>query len=257
VLNISKNHTLYARWTAKKYAVNFNANSGNVKTKSKSVTYASTYGTLPTPTRSGYKFVGWYTGSTGGSKVSSSTKVSITKNQTLYARWAKNYTLTFNGNSGTVKTKSKTVSKGYTCGTLPSPTRSKYAFKGWYTKKSGGTKVTKDTKVNLTRNLILYAQWTKVSVSKGTVSKLTNTTGKKAVVTIKKISGASGYQVEYATNKSFKSSTKKITTKTSLTLSSLAKGKTYYVRVRGYKLDSKGSKIGGSWSAAKSVKISK
>lgn len=44
-----------------KRTITFNANGGTVKTKSKSVYTYSTYGTLPTPTRKGYKFLGWYT----------------------------------------------------------------------------------------------------------------------------------------------------------------------------------------------------
>lgn len=90
------NVTLYAQWTPSSYTVNFNANGGSVSTASKSVTYNSTYGTLPTPTRSGYRFKGWYTSSSGGSQVTSSTKVTITANQTLYAQWVAVYYLDLN-----------------------------------------------------------------------------------------------------------------------------------------------------------------
>ena len=45
----------------------------------------STLGTLPSPTREGYKFLGWYTSGVGGTKVSSSTKV--TGNINLYPHW--------------------------------------------------------------------------------------------------------------------------------------------------------------------------
>jgi uncharacterized repeat protein (TIGR02543 family) len=53
----------------------------------KIVTYESTYGSLPTPARTGYTFNGWYTAPTGGSKVTSSTTVNTTGNRILYARW--------------------------------------------------------------------------------------------------------------------------------------------------------------------------
>ena len=56
--------------------------------KTLTVTNGSTYGTLPTPSLSGYTFQGWYTSVTGGSKVTSSTKVNLTGSQTLYARFA-------------------------------------------------------------------------------------------------------------------------------------------------------------------------
>ena len=73
------------------YEVIFNSNGGTCSTSSKTVTYNSTYGTLPTPTRTGYTFDGWYTSSTGGTKITADTKVTITANQTLYAHWTLNH----------------------------------------------------------------------------------------------------------------------------------------------------------------------
>ena len=52
--------TYYAHWTPTTYTLTFNANGGNVSTATKSVTYGQTYNDLPTPTRSGYTFKGWY-----------------------------------------------------------------------------------------------------------------------------------------------------------------------------------------------------
>lgn len=48
----------------------------------KKVSYNSTYGTLPTPTRTGYSFLGWYT--TSGVKITSTTVVNTTSDITLY-----------------------------------------------------------------------------------------------------------------------------------------------------------------------------
>ncbi|MGN1162914.1 MAG: leucine-rich repeat protein, partial [Christensenellales bacterium] len=50
---------LYAKWTANTYTATFNANGGTVSPTTKSVTYNSAYGSLPTPTRAGYTFVCW------------------------------------------------------------------------------------------------------------------------------------------------------------------------------------------------------
>lgn len=72
---------------AAQFTVTFNANGGTTPTPSKSVSYGSTYGALPTPTRQGYEFLGWFTQQTGGTQVTSSTTVSITANQILYAHW--------------------------------------------------------------------------------------------------------------------------------------------------------------------------
>ena len=83
--------TIKAIYTAKKYTVTYNANGGTVNTSSRIVTYDNTYGTLVTPKRLGYSFLGWYTAKTGGSKISSNTIVKITSNQTIYAHWQLEY----------------------------------------------------------------------------------------------------------------------------------------------------------------------
>ena len=55
--------------------------------------YADTYGTLPTPTRSGYAFEGWYTGAEGtGQQVTAGSVVMNPKDHSLYAKWTKNLT---------------------------------------------------------------------------------------------------------------------------------------------------------------------
>ena len=92
---------LYAKWTANTYTVTFDANSGSVSPATMNVTYGSTYGNLPTPTREHYFFGGWFTESAGGSQVTSSTTVTITNDQTLHARWnQKGYMVEFNANGG-------------------------------------------------------------------------------------------------------------------------------------------------------------
>lgn len=66
----------------------FDPNGGSCSPSSKTVTYGSAYGTLPTPTRTGYTFDGWYTAASDGTKVTSETKVTATGNHTLYAHWS-------------------------------------------------------------------------------------------------------------------------------------------------------------------------
>ena len=70
------------------YTLTYNANGGSVSPGSKTLNKGAQYGNLPTPTKSGYTFNGWYTQASGGSKVSSST--TINGNTTIYAQWTKN-----------------------------------------------------------------------------------------------------------------------------------------------------------------------
>ena len=70
------------------YTVTFNANGGSVSPATRAVTSGAAVGTLPTPTRSGYTFDGWFTAAGGGTKVLDSTVV--TGNVTYYAHWMAN-----------------------------------------------------------------------------------------------------------------------------------------------------------------------
>ncbi len=164
--------TLTAKWTANTYTVTANANGGTIPattgwtvasgsaTATKSVTYDSTYGTLPEPTRNGYNFNGWYTATSGGSKVLSTTKVTTASAYTIYAQWtAKKITVSFNANGGSVSTTSAEVTFDGSYGILPTATRAGYTFAGWYTASSGGSKVESTTKVTNAANHTLYAQW--------------------------------------------------------------------------------------------------
>ena len=64
----------------------------------------------------------------------------------------------FNANGGVASPSALYVKKGKAVGTLPKATKTGYSFKGWYTKKSGGTKIKTSTKV--TKKVTYYAQWT-------------------------------------------------------------------------------------------------
>lgn len=77
---------------------------------------------------------------------------------------------------------------------------------------------------------------------------------KKAVtVTAKKVSGAKGYQIRYATNKKMTGAKSIVSTGTSKKITGLKAKTKYYVQVRAYKLDAKGKKVYGAWSAQKAV----
>lgn len=150
------------------YPVTFNPNGGRVSQASKVVTIGKTYGTLPTPNRTGYSFDGWYTKEIGGTKVTETTTVGTNPPATLYAHWtAKKYLVTLNANggkidttSGQVSTKSYTATYGSKYNFLPRPIRTGgYNFDGWYTDQTNGTKVESDTTVTTTKDHILYAHW--------------------------------------------------------------------------------------------------
>ena len=114
ITNITASQTCTATIPAMTLTVTFDANGGSgLSSSSKTVTYGGTYGTLPTIDSSSscdeYEFTGWYTEAEGGTLVTSSTTVTVTSNQTLYAHRS------FNGScSGTTCTSwSSCSSNGY------------------------------------------------------------------------------------------------------------------------------------------------
>ena len=78
----------------------------------------------------------------------------------------------------------------------------------------------------------------------------------KVTLSWKKVTGAKGYQLQYALNKKFKKKKSIQTKKTKYTIKKLKKNKTYYIRVRAYKMNGR-KKVYGKWSKVKKVKIKK
>ncbi len=115
--------------------------------------------TLPSRTRTGYTFDGWYTAETGGEKVTTAT--AFTDDATLYPRFVANtYTVRFDINyTGGTHPASQDVTYDSAYGALPAPTRTGYTFLGWYTTATGGTKVESTTLVSRTVSHTLYAHW--------------------------------------------------------------------------------------------------
>jgi len=148
-----------------KYTVTFDANGGKASESRRTVKKNAKIGTLPSATRTGYKLKGWYTSSSGGTKIKASTKVTSTA--TYYARWTANkYTIKFNKNGGTgsMASISATYGKNVTL-TANAFKRTNYSFLGWSTSKTAATATysNKQTVKNLTSTdggtVTLYAVW--------------------------------------------------------------------------------------------------
>ena len=183
-VSVVEEQTLYAHWVANKYEIAFDAQGGMAQSASMTVTYDATYGTLPTCTRAGHTFDGWYTAPEGGTRIDGTSRVVITGAQTLYAHWTANeYSLTVNPNGGLyegdeneqvqpVKLRFGTTNLSV----LAVAERENYTLKGYYTSKNGGIKVYDENGRNLgceywtanyptgtfkgTSDIKVYANWT-------------------------------------------------------------------------------------------------
>lgn len=132
--------------------------------------YAGVFG-KGSVTKTGYTLNGWYTSSSGGTKTYNSNgarcdgKSTFTGSGTTEEYWARftpnNYTVYFDRNGGDgVSTGSKTVTYDSTYGDLASAWCTGYDFVGWYTERTGGTRVTSSTTYKIAGNSTLYAHWT-------------------------------------------------------------------------------------------------
>ncbi len=91
------NTTVYAKWTANNYTVNFDCNNGSGTIYHYTIAMGATYGSgtadlplageLPTPSKFGYHFVGWYTLPTGGTEVTKDTQMATASEHTIYAHY--------------------------------------------------------------------------------------------------------------------------------------------------------------------------
>ena len=156
--------TLYPAWKANTYTITYVKNGGTIDKENDYIEY--TYGVgleLPTPSKEGYIFEGWYEDSKfSGAKVTE-IAADATGNKIFYAKWVEDfssYTITYVKNGGTIANESNY--KKYTPGEvlkLPIPTKEGYIFEGWYEdSKFSGAEVTEIT-ADATGNKTFYAKW--------------------------------------------------------------------------------------------------
>ena len=155
-VSVTAARTFYAQFNAANYTIRWD--HGNGDTTSTSQTYGASLVLPADPIRAGYTFKGWYTASSGGSKVTGSTVYSTAAATTYYAQWTANsYTVTWDKGDGTSTTTAQTYGEKMT---LPSaPARTGYTFGGWYTAKSGDTQITASTTYTSASNMTYYARW--------------------------------------------------------------------------------------------------
>lgn len=160
---VTSDITVYARWERiiPTYTLSYDLNGGDGTIAPASIKEGEKVAIPTDPTRSGYKFLGWFTSSTGGDKVTADTVVN--GNMTVYAQWERiipTYTVSYDVNGGNESYRNSTVSEGGKV-TLPAdPTRDGYKFLGWFTERNGGSKVSSDTVV--TGNMTVHARWERI-----------------------------------------------------------------------------------------------
>jgi uncharacterized repeat protein (TIGR02543 family) len=139
---ITRDTTLYAKWTAETYALRYVSSIGGASNPNPAAYTVEDNITLQAAAKAGYTFAGWYDAEAGGNAVTSIPKNSATGDKTLYARWTPiTYTLIFDGQEGNAPTPaSRDYPYGDTLRTLAATSRTGYRFVGWYTGMGGAGK---------------------------------------------------------------------------------------------------------------------
>lgn len=176
--------TIYAVWVPNRGILAFNANGGTVSPEYKAVNVGDAYGTLPTPSRSGCTFIGWFTATSGGTQVNTTTKMSTSGVDIIYAHWktgsvSTSVTVTLNADGGTVSPSVVTATGNYP--TLPNPTKTGHTFAGWFSTLYGDIQVRSGDALLEDENHTIFAHWNRGNVTVtfdangGTVSQTSKT----------------------------------------------------------------------------------
>ena len=151
--------TIYAKWL-ESITITFNANGGSVSPNTRTFAVGSAIGELPTPSRIGYVFLGWYSDDTEQATEITAETV-FNSSTTIYAKWLESITITFNANGGSVSPNTRTFAAGNAIGELPTPLRDGYRFLGWFSDDTEqATEVTDETIFNTTTSI--YARWEEI-----------------------------------------------------------------------------------------------
>ncbi len=163
-ITVTKDITLYAKWTQKTYAVSFDLNGHGDGVMPEIVRHGDKAIKPADPTATGWTFGGWYKEKTCKNAYDFDTPV--TADITLYAKWTqKTYTVSFDLNGHGDGAMQLSVRHGDKAIKPADPIASGWTFGGWYKEKTCKNAYDFDTPV--TANLTLYAKWTQKTILLG------------------------------------------------------------------------------------------
>jgi uncharacterized repeat protein (TIGR02543 family) len=156
------NKIYWAKWSNTDYLISYVLNDGtlpaNVRTSFNATNLPYS---LPTPTRSGYTFNGWFENANLTGSAITSVPTNTTTNKTYHAKWTMvTYTITYNLNSGTQALGAPTSFNVTQLPlTLPTPARTGFNFQGWYESSSFTGNPITQIATNTTSNKVYFARW--------------------------------------------------------------------------------------------------
>lgn len=158
--------TAIADWEVTQYPVDFKLNDGtDASISQNNYTYTIEKGItdMPTASRTGYTFVGWYENAEGTGEAWTSVPAG-TGELTLYAKWTPNvYNITYNLQGGKEVALVPSTFKYNVGATLPTSDqmeKANYTFAGWTREESSTNYMTEVPANTYAEDLTFYAQWT-------------------------------------------------------------------------------------------------
>ncbi|MBO7295795.1 MAG: InlB B-repeat-containing protein, partial [Clostridia bacterium] len=153
--------TLYARWHAKQFSIQYVLEGGENAAENLTSYNITTKFSFAEPTKRGYKFAGWFTDDAYTEKISGIGSGSV-GNLTLYAKWElEEYTITYDVPADV---EHENELKKYTVETdateLLAASRNGYVFEGWYLDAKYTKAIAQIPGIGLIGDLTLYARFT-------------------------------------------------------------------------------------------------
>ncbi|MGE7694313.1 InlB B-repeat-containing protein [Lysinibacillus sp. NPDC094177] len=150
---ITKETTVYAKWTPVQYTVSFNSGGGSA-VADQTINHGEKVSKPAEPSKAGYALDGWYVDNT----LFDFANTTITQNTTILAKWIANKCkINFDSNGGT-NVPDVTTNYNTTIEAPTAPTKEGYTFEGWY-KESELTNAWNFTTDKVKDITTLYAKW--------------------------------------------------------------------------------------------------
>ena len=227
---VARDIILYAHWKQNTYYVLFDLQGGSAMGDQQIFHYGETIGSMPIPTKAGYKFIGWFDAVDGGKQYTGKEVLEQEKDLQLYAHYEKLPEIS-------TEEPDKDIQDGIS-----------------------DVKPNEDVAKELEEREAAEAAKRPESISRTIkldqvkITSLKNVKRRKVILSYAKVDGATSYQIKFSPNR--KLTVKKKGCKgTSKTFSKLRKGVRYYAQVRAICEYDDGTTVYGKWSKIKSIRI--
>ena len=161
--NSVNDRKLYAKFEAIDYLVSYELNGGENPNDAIKTYNVSKDFILPVPTRTGYRFLGWFDNDKFTGEV-----VTIIKENTIiddvkyYAKWIVEYTITYVLDGGTISSKAEKEYITTENINLRTPEKEGYKFLGWYNNKDFTGETVEEIAIGSVGNKTFYAKWIQI-----------------------------------------------------------------------------------------------